>query len=411
MMEGTTKALGKKFGPKKRKSLGSRWQGLVFPVVLCIFSFGCIATAKGQKRMKIAVFAPVYLDSAFNGLDYRLSGGPLPKQMVPGLEFYQGAMAAADSFNNAFKDIEILFYDLKGESLYSIIRKLEFQDVDMIIASFNARQDVKPLSDIALHRNIPLISATYPNDGGVNDNPLFVQINPSLKTHFEAITKYILKTAGNSKILYVRKKGALEDLLDYYFTSGIKKPLPNGKTLAYKKLECADSLDEKLLSANLDSFRNNIVICGSLNESFGIGLVTTLAQHSNCKTTAIGMPTWDGLKDLDDDECNGVNIVFTTVYNYPRGNALGAQLLNWYKTTLNAGKPSEMFFKGFESVFHFGSLLLQYRDKIGGHLSENSYKLFNEYDLQPNFNKTDKRTQYLENQKIHIIKKLDGVYQ
>ena len=113
-----------------------------------------------QQPIKVAVFAPIYIDSAFDYGDYKLGNKNLPKYMLPGLDFYNGVIMAVDSLKTEGKDVEVLFYDSKGsESIYTIIRKPEFENISMIIASFNNRNDVKPLADIALHRNIPLISA------------------------------------------------------------------------------------------------------------------------------------------------------------------------------------------------------------------------------------------------------------
>jgi hypothetical protein len=47
--------------------------------------------------IRVAIFSPIYMDSAFIGDTYKLGDANLPKQMLPGLEFYNGAMAAIDS--------------------------------------------------------------------------------------------------------------------------------------------------------------------------------------------------------------------------------------------------------------------------------------------------------------------------
>lgn len=172
--------------------------------------FLCMATVslKAQQHLKVAIFAPVYTDSAFDGDDYKLGINNLPKNIIPGLDFYNGVMAAVDSLEQEGKDLEVLFYDSKGkESIYTIAHKPEFEKVNLIIASFNNRQDIKPLAQIATNRNIPLISSTYPNDGGITDNPNFVLINTTLKTHIEEIYKYLQNNRPTSNIIYVKKKG------------------------------------------------------------------------------------------------------------------------------------------------------------------------------------------------------------
>jgi hypothetical protein len=60
-------------------------------------------------------------------------------------------------------------------------------------------------------KNIPFISATYPNDGGITANPNVVLLNSTLKAHCEAIYSDILQNHGTDKIYLCRKKGTQED--------------------------------------------------------------------------------------------------------------------------------------------------------------------------------------------------------
>ena len=57
--------------------------GVICPINSC---------AQNDKPLKIAVFAPVYLDSAFDNGNYKLGNASLPRQMLPGLDFYNGVM-------------------------------------------------------------------------------------------------------------------------------------------------------------------------------------------------------------------------------------------------------------------------------------------------------------------------------
>ena len=362
---------------------------------------------KAQQRLKVAVFAPIYLDSAFIGDDYKLGNANLPKNMLPGLDFYNGVMMAVDSLQAEGRDIDVLFYDSKGsESIYTIIRKPEFQGVNMIISAFNNRQDIKPLADIAQNRNIPLISSTYPNDGGVTNNPYFIMINTSLKTHVEDIYKYIQKNLSTSHIVYVKRKGQLEDLVQYYFREGGKTTA--GVPLIYQTIDLPEPFTPQTLFNNLDSTLNNTIVCGSLNEPFGVKLVKTLAANKQYDCTVLGMPTWDGLKELDGYDCNGVNLIYTTPYNFIRTQPLAVNLSTNYKSQLNS-RPSDMFFKGYESMYHFTSLLIKHPTDIMRFLSSKEFKLFNDFVIEPTQNGSDQPIQYLENKKLYFIKKFNGV--
>jgi hypothetical protein len=278
----------------------------------------------------------------------------------------------------------------------------------MIVACFNNRNDVKPLADIALHRNIPIISATFPNDGGITDNPFFVLINTALKTHIEEIYKHAQRNYGTNNIVYVKRKGALEDMLFSIFSASNKKTaaLP----LKFKTIELTDGFTSIDVNDQLDSVRQNLVICGSLNEAFGVNLVKSISSDKNYAATVVGMPTWDGLKELDKSDCNGVTLVYTTSYNFPRNLPVITNITRAYKSKLFA-RPSDMVLKGYESMYHFTSLLLAYPTDIMNHLSDKAFKISNDFIIEPQKSTTDpSKINYLENKKIYFIKKLDGIY-
>ena len=151
----------------------------------------------------------------------------------------------------------------------------------------------------------------------------------------------------------------------------------------------------------------NIVICGSIDEAFGLRLVKALSQSKNYPSIAIGMPTWDGLKDLDKPDYNGIEIVYSTPYNFNKADKAVLQFMQSYRTKYN-GRASDMAFKGFESMYHFTKLLIQYDNNFLLHLSDKSFRLFNDFDFRAVKNKTALTTDYLENRKLYFIKKSDG---
>ncbi|HRO71687.1 MAG TPA: hypothetical protein PK951_14955, partial [Chitinophagaceae bacterium] len=61
---------------------------------------------------KIAVFAPLYLDSAFDvNNEYRYAKNNFPKFINSGLEFYEGVQLALDSLNQEGVELEVFVYD------------------------------------------------------------------------------------------------------------------------------------------------------------------------------------------------------------------------------------------------------------------------------------------------------------
>src|SRR6185295_1626118 len=91
--------------------------------ITCSKSF---AQADTTRKHRIAIFAPLYLDSAFDGMnEYRYAKNVFPKFINPGLEFYEGAQLALDSLSKEGTPIEVFVYDTRStkESLTQQLAK------------------------------------------------------------------------------------------------------------------------------------------------------------------------------------------------------------------------------------------------------------------------------------------------
>ena len=387
--------------------------------LLCLLIFlQCTVGANSQTTTndsvyKIAVFAPIFIDSAFNGNNYKVTGNYIPKTMLPGLDFYNGIMMAIDSLQKEKANIEVIFFDSKSsqEPMKKILALKVWDSVSLIISSFKDRADIKPLADFALSKEIPLVSATYPNDGGITENPFFILLNPTLKTHCEGIYKHIQKNYSTGNLVYVKRKGRLEDEIQSIFTE-MGKTTP-AIPLKYKTIELSDVFTIENLQNVLDSNRQNIVICGSVNEGFGIKLVNILQSNKKYSAIAIGMPTWDGLKDLNKpsmDETNkGIEIVYSTPYYFSKNTSLVKHLASKYKETFFA-RASDWFYKGFETMYYFSNTLTKNKGLIFNHLTDKDFTIFNEFEIEQVLpNKDAVLPNYWENKKLYFFKKQNGI--
>lgn len=375
-----------------------------------LLAVGCCTYTRAQdtavKTLRVAVLAPLYIDSAFNGTAYKLGTGNLPRYMLPGLEFYNGVMLAADSLQKEHAALQVWVYDTKknGQPINTLIAGLEYMNFSLIIASLTNPVEQKLLSDFSFKKNIPVISATYPNDAGLSSNPFFIMLNSSLRTHVEGLYNYVKRNYPVGKILYLTKKGLIEDRILAQFSAATAP----GTRLKYTVTQLNDNFTADELLPLLDSTRQNIIVCGTLNENFGTNLLNTLCAATSYRTTAIGMPTWDGLKAVNNSSCQQVEIVYSTPYNYSRKNAFGASLVKQYRARY-AGRPSDMVFKGFESMYHFSKLLLMHRNDFINHVSDTSYTIANAFSFEPaRLTNASFVPDYLENKKLYFVKMQAG---
>jgi len=380
-------------------------RSLPLQIFLFVCVFACsiknVDAQSSDTPLRVAILAPLYIDSAFDNNVYKLTNTSMPKYILQGLDFYNGVMMAADSLKKEGQELDVWIYDTKKkdrttEALANEIAPLHFS---LIIAAFSNLTEQKRFSEFSFANNIPLVSATYPNDAYVTGNPFFIMLNSTLKTHVEGLYKYLQRSYPVAKFLYVTRKGSMEEKMMSMYTDAGKKTYP----IKYKTVELPDDFTEDQLLPLLDSNQQNVVICGSLDENFGTNLIRTLDQSVTFPVTLAGAPTWDGLRAVLRTENENISIVYSTPFNYSGTDNIILNLSNQYKQKLNA-RPSDMAFKGFESMYYFSRLLLKYNNDMLNNLSDTKFKIANSFILQPVKLTTNSQVpDYIENKKLYFI--------
>lgn len=383
---------------------------IILTILLFISAFQLIQAQNGVIRHKIAIFAPLYLDSAFNEMnEYRYAKNIFPKFINPGLEFFEGAQLALDSLNKEYAPLEVFVYDTRSakESLDDQLNKPEMDSIELIIAHCNTAE-VKQFADAGLKRNIPVINANLPNDGGTTNNPFFILLNPTLRTHCEGIYRHIQKYYALNPIIVFRKKGQLEDRIKQYFDEFGKNTV--GVPLKMKYVDLTDSFTVNHLKPYLDTINQTICIAGSLDENFGRRLTQQLANLKKQKylSSVVGMPTWDNIKEFNKPEYKGIEITYTNPFYNARLDKFSQSIINYFNKVMYA-RPSDMVFRGYEVTWKYARLLLQYGKDLPSNLSNKSYKVFTDLDIQPVVNKENMTLEYFENRKLYFLKWQDGV--
>ena len=357
------------------------------------------------KTYRVGIFSALYLDSVFSNNEYNY-GKKFPKFTQQGLDFVQGAEIALDSLPLPNGNIIATVFDSKASlnNIPWLITNHKLDSLDLIIGSVKDI-DFIDLAKFAKQKNIPFISATYPNDGGIVDNPFLVIVNPTLRAHCETIYSYLLQSHGTDRIILCRKKGSQEDKIADYFkmingTEG--KPLLNIQTINFED-------DFSKLVNSLDSNRKTIIIGGSLNETFASGLINVVYPlKGSYPLEVIGMPNWDGFSFLKKSALKDFPVYYTTAFINNKANAYTKQITQVYSKKFK-GVPSDMAYKGFESVYIFARLITRYPDDFMSHLNEYAYKVFNDYNFKAVYvNKKTQIPDYFENKRLYFMKMYNG---
>ena len=359
---------------------------------------------------KIAIFVPLYLDSAFDSMDnYRYPKNQFPEFINPGLEFYEGVQLALDSLSKEGTPLEVHIIDSKSssESISDQLNKNELSDVDLIITHCSP-SEVRTFADFGLQKNIPVINVNLPNDGGVRNNPFFVMLNSTLKTQIEATYRHIQKYYSVMPVVVFRKKGQIEDLIRNLLNDAGKSSVQT--PLRIKYVDLPDSFSISQLRNHLDSTKQTICVAGSLNDNFGKRLAQQLATlNKNYPVKVVGMPTWDGIKDFNKPDYKDLEIIYCTPFYNARIDKVSTSIINHFNNSMYA-RPSDMVMRGYEAAWRFGKLLAKYGSDLSSNITRREFNVFRDFDIQPvMLNQENLTLDYFENKKLYFLKLQNGV--
>lgn len=359
-----------------------------------------------QAPLRVAILLPLNLDSAFNGYEYKLSNVRISQYFLSGLDFYSGVMMAIDSLQKENANIEVWIYDTHkaNQSIEQLTVQMQPMNFSLVVASISNSTEQRALTSFSAKNSIPVISATFPNDIYLENNPFFIMVNPTWKTHIQAVYNYLASNYRGKKIVFFTRRGSLEDRIAEEF-----KLLNTRRALNFSTVILRDNFSATDVLSHLDSTTQNVVLCGSLYEGFGQALIKALNDKGETYSSVVaGMPTWNGMNGTTGTASDKIQIVVTTPYNYVRGGAFIDSISANYMRAYYS-KPSDMVYKGYETIYHFVKLLLANPVSFINNVSRDDYKVSNDYNFEPvRLTQTSFLPDYLENKKLYYIKIING---
>jgi hypothetical protein len=358
-------------------------------------------------KLHTTILLPLYLDSMFKYGSYKY-GNTIPKFALSALEFYNGVQMAADSLRQEGILARIEVVDSRRyDATQKLFASYNHNKPQLVIGVLQSAAELKNLAGMALQNNTPLISATYPNDGGVVGNPKLMIVNSTLKTHCAALYKYLQKNVAGQNLLLFTRQGGVDDRIKNYLLDAENST--DGAKLNWRIVSLPDTFSAKQLAFYLDSTKQNAAIGASLDDEFGLRLVRNLSSlRPSYKASVYGMPTWDEL-NLTKAEYKGVDVYFSTAFvSYSANADLYASISRKFKKIANS-RPSDMVYKGFELTYRYVKTLAKYPDTFMQHLNDPACKVFADFDFEEvKARSNSDNPDYWENKKLYFIKKTDG---
>lgn len=355
-----------------------------------------------KERYNIAILTPMYLDS----VEWTTNLTQIPKFMMPGLDFYQGAMIAADTLKNQGHKLDIYVYDSRSNYLNvkNLIESDKLDSMDLIIGNASV-SDLKLLADFAKKNLINFVSAVSPSDAAQEFNPYFTILQPRLASHIEKIHKHINSKYPEDNVIFVHRNQNAERNALGYFRNDVLNHLPG----RFSAMEVSgDALDLTALKTKIDSNYNTTLVLGILDASVCYQMLKALqplAERRHLKIYC--MPTAEAIKALNKtDEFPGMTIYYTSSYIIDKITPASLYISREYKNRMGTA-PTDIVYKGFESLFYFAGLLKKHGVPFNERMGDVSASFITPYKIVPV--KEAGKVKFFENKFLYLVHFDSGV--
>lgn len=372
-----------------------------------------------KRRYRIAVILP-FMSRSFTPSPTK----EIPASSLKAVELYEGISMAIDSLQYKLS-LQVDVFDSMRDT--QVIRKLINSDtllnVDAIIGPVTS-QNVRMLAQYAKDNKIYLISPLNSRDDLTEDNPFYIQVNPSFKSHAQNIVRNL------EKIQFEKQTSSLEK--KYIFISGpsdttrlntlidafrLQFNLPNQPlhTLHFR----TNSIDEKALNQFIDPKKNNILLVPSKSESFVYNILreaqkflTTTDNHKKSMITVIGLDQWRYFNRINFDYYQQLSLHLSSEFFFDKYADVNQRIQRNYASKFGIS-PREFGIIGFD-IMKWTGLSLKY---FGQHFIHHSWKrklrgYHTTFDFQPSYQvledvELESGSQIIrsyENQHLHFLK-------
>jgi len=356
-----------------------------------------------KKRYRIDVLLPLYLDELVQD-EKPTFKDRIPEKAAAGIGFYQGVKLAADTLDRSFYKVDVYIHDIgaQGSSPAQLIKSKKLDSSDLLIGGVPTNE-VPELAAFAQKRKINFISVFSPSDAGVKDNPYFTLLQPSLQTNCEWLRKMINKKYQRQKVVLYERQSVPVDASAYrYFAGGDDKP--------YQKINCNTLPGAAQLRAAFDSTRTNVIVMPVLDVSYAESLVGQLYKlFPGYNFEVYGMPTWKSMNDLRKaDAFPNVAVFYTAPFYYDATTSAGQAVAGSFHRAFN-GKPSELVYRGYETLNWYAYLLMKYGTIFNTKMNDNGAAPFTRFEVKPQWT-SDMDLLYNENQHLYLFRYQSGSY-
>lgn len=356
-----------------------------------------------KERYRIDILAPLYLDELVKDGE-KVYKDRLPEKALAGIDFYQGVKLAADSLTKLGYKLDVYVHDVTQYALSpeAMVKNGTLDESDLIIGVLQYGQ-LRTIAAYAKKRNINFISAFSPSDGDIKDNPYFIMVQPTLETHCRKLANYISrKFPDERKLILYRNNNSIDSIANAYLDIDSKD--------GFDMVLCNTIPAQAFFAAEFDSIAPNIILMPLVDANYADLILQRFnTWFPNYQFKIYGMPSWKALSSMrKPDLYPNISISFPSPFYFEPSSPLVQSIANGYKREFG-GRPSELVYRGYETLFWYSSLLQRYGTLFNLKQADTEEAIFTRYDMKGEWTKQQDFL-YWQNEHVYLFNYANGSY-
>lgn len=337
---------------------------------------------------------------------------PVPDKSRLGLQFYAGAKIALEEISTTEKiNLVVDFWDTQSsdadfQALLNTNNRI--QKPSVFIGPIRSSH-VEIFAEWAKAKKKIVVSPESPNSGLTQKNPDFIQTNPSLQAHCEAITRYVRNTNKPDAVTLVcRQKEA--DRLPYF--QNYNNTLGGGAFGELIMPDDAANFDKTDLKKYIKPGKTSVFILPTWSsQDFVMAFLRKLKEIKGSNRVEVyGMPQWQNFESIDAEYLLSMNVYISSAswVDYKDQRVKDFQQ-KFYEATGTI--PDDDGFNGYDVTMFTAKMLVKYGllfpEQVGKevyHGLHNDFVIGKDYAGEVKMETPGSTPDYLENKSVHILK-------
>ena len=359
----------------------------------------------------------------FNSDKVNTLEGGIHSSSKPSLHFYEGAKLALNVLSNEGANFNVSVLDTKRSEIEtnSILNRSALQNAHMIIGPYSSKS-LELVADFAKTYQKTIISPVNTSNKITSQNPFYLQANPSLQSHCEAIMKHALdKYPADQIVLVVRDKGAEVNRLKYFqdthkLISGVDaEPLKEYRI----DPKVAQEFGELDLLPFIKKNKTTVFIVPSYsNETFVSNLMrqVEIAKGRN-DVVMYGMPRWMQYDRISFDYFENLKLHVSSANFVDKDDLKIKEFITKFYESYGS-LPEEDAFQGYDLTLYTGRQLMKhgvnFKDVIdteGAQMLSTKFEFERLVTPEDAANERFDRINYIDNKYVNILKFEDYHFQ